>query len=167
VPKSSIYIETSIVSYLVGWLNQRDLVVAHNQQFTREWWSLRRSEFELFVSPVVIDEARKGEPSLAAQRLEYLGRLAVLDVTAEARLLSQDLLRSTGIPRKAELDALHISIAAVNGMNYLLTWNCTHIANAEILPKVYEMCRDAGYEPPFVCTPIELLGVRYGGRPDR
>jgi hypothetical protein len=64
----------------------------------------------------------------------------------------------TGIPRKAELDALHISVAVVNGIDFLLTWNCTHIANAEILPKVYEVCRSAGYEPPFVCTPLELLG---------
>jgi hypothetical protein len=158
VAKPSIYVETSIVSYLVGWLNQRDLKVAHNQQFTREWWLRRRSEFELFISPVVIDEAGKGEPALAAQRLEHLAALAMLEVTSAARSLAEDLLRLTGIPKKAELDALHISIAAVNGMNYLLTWNCTHIANAEILPEVYEVCRGAGYEPPFVCTPLELLG---------
>ena len=156
--KSSVYIETSIVSYLVGWLNQHDLKVAHHQEFTREWWTRRRSEFELFVSPVVFDEARKGDPDLAAQRLEYLATIPTLEVTSAARSLSGDLLRSTGIPQKARLDALHIAIAAVNGMNYLLTWNCTHIANAEILPKVYEVCRGAGYEPPFVCTPLELLG---------
>ena len=119
----------------------------------------RRSDFELFTSPVVIDEARKGDPDLAAQRLEYLAMLAVLEVTSAARSLSSELLKSTGIPRKAELDALHISIAAVSGMNFLLTWNCAHIANAEILPTVYQVCRDAGYEPPFVCTPLELLGV--------
>ena len=159
MPKPSIYVETSIVSYLVGWLNQRDLTVAHNQQFTREWWSRRRSDFDLFISPVVIDEARKGDPDLAAQRLDYLATLPVLEVTSTARSLSAELLRLTGIPTKAELDALHISVAAVSGMNYLLTWNCTHIANAEILPKVYQVCRDVGYEPPFVCTPLELLGV--------
>lgn len=147
------------MSYLVGWLNQRDLAVAHNQQFTREWWSRRRTDFDLFISPVVIDEARKGDPHLAGQRLEYLSTLSVLEVTSAAGSLAADLLRSTGIPSKAELDALHISVAAVNGMNYLLTWNCTHIANAEILPKVYEVCRGRGYEPPFVCTPLELLGV--------
>lgn len=117
-----IYIETSIVSYLVGWLNQRDLVVAHNQQFTREWWSRKRSEFELFVSPVVIDEAGKGDPELAAQRLAYLANIAVVDVTAAARSLSRDLLRYAGLPGKAELDALHIATAAVHGMDYLLTW---------------------------------------------
>jgi predicted nucleic acid-binding protein len=158
VSKPSIYVETSIVSYLVGWLNQRDLVVAHNQQFTREWWSVRRSAFDTFISPVVIDEASKGEPTLAAQRLKYLADLPVLDVTAAARWLSRELLRSTGIPKKAELDALHIAVAAVNGINYLLTWNCTHIANAVVLPMVYTVCRDAGYEPPLVCTPLELLG---------
>ncbi|HKR64950.1 MAG TPA: type II toxin-antitoxin system VapC family toxin [Thermoanaerobaculia bacterium] len=162
MPKSSIYVETSIVSYLVGWLNQRDLAVAHNQQMTREWWSRRRTEFDLYISPVVVDEARKGETSLASQRLEYLAPLPVLEVTPEAKSLSRDLLRLTRIPRNAELDSLHISIAAVTGMNYLLTWNCRHIANAEILPKVYEVCRSAGYEPPFVCTPLELLGVSHG-----
>lgn len=161
MPKSSIYIETSIVSYLVGWLNQRDLGVAHNQQFTREWWSRRRSEFELFISPVVIDEARQGDAALASQRLDYLASLTVLPVTAAARSLAEDLVRLTGIPPKARLDALHISIAAVSGMDYLLTWNCSHIANAEILPKVYEVCRDARYEPPFVCTPLELGGVSH------
>jgi hypothetical protein len=159
VTKSSIYIETSIVSYLVGWLNRRDLGVAHNQQVTREWWSRRRSDFELFISPVVFDEAQKGDPKLAAQRIEYLSGLPILAITPAARALSQDLLRLTNIPPKASLDALHISVAAVSGMNYLLTWNCTHIANAEILPNVYEVCRSAGYEPPFVCTPLELLGV--------
>jgi predicted nucleic acid-binding protein len=159
VPKPSIYVETSIVSYLVGWLNQRDLAVAHNQQFTREWWSRRRSDFDLFISPVVIDEARRGDPQLAAQRMEYLASLRVLEVTSAARALAAELLRLTRIPSKAELDALHISVAAANGMHYLLTWNCAHIANAEILPKVYDVCRGLGYEPPFVCTPLELLGV--------
>jgi hypothetical protein len=158
VPKPTLYIETSIVSYLVGWLNKRDLGVAHNQQFTREWWSRRRSSFDLFISPVVIDEAAKGDPALASQRLNYLAELAVLDVTPAARSLSRDFLSFTGIPAKAELDALHIAVAAVNGMEYLLTWNCTHIANGVTLPLVYSVCRKAGYEPPFVCTPLELLG---------
>jgi len=124
-------------------------------------WSRRRSDFELFISPVVIDEARKGDPALAKQRLNYLDTMTVLEVTPSARSLAADLLRLSGIPMKAKLDALHIATAAVGGMNYLLTWNCTHIANAEILPKVYEVCRDAGYEPPFVCTPLELLGASH------
>lgn len=101
MPKASIYVETSIVSYLVGWLNQRDLGVAHNQQFTREWWSRRRSDFELFISPVVIDEAGKGDPVLAAQRLEYLSTLAVLEVTSGARSLSTELLSADKDAKKS------------------------------------------------------------------
>jgi len=156
--KPSIYIETSIVSYLVGWLNPADPAVAYNQRFTREWWSTRREDFDLFVSQVVFDEARKGDPQLAAQRLQYLDDVGVVEVTAEAQMLSAKLLRRTGLPTKAEIDSLHIAIAAVNGLTYLLTWNCAHIANAFILPSVYAVCRDAGYEPPLVCTPLELLG---------
>lgn len=162
VAKPSVYIETTIVSYLVGWLNQRDLGVAYNQELTREWWSRRREDFELFISPVVVDEARKGDVVLAAQRLEHLAALPVLEITPAARSLSGELLRVAGIPQKAELDALHVSIATVGGMEYLLTWNCAHIANAEILPRVYEVCRREGYEPPFVCTPLELFGVSDG-----
>ena len=158
MPKPSVYVETSVISYLVGWLNQRDLVVAHNQQFTREWWSQRRTAFDLFISPVVIDEASKGDPGLAVQRLTFMSDLAVLDVGLASRALSRDLVRRAGLPKKAELDALHIAIAAVNGMDYLVTWNCTHIANAVTLPDVYAVCRSNGYEPPFVCTPLELSG---------
>lgn len=157
--KSSIYVETSIVSYLVGRIHRHDLSVAYNQQFTREWWSRRRADFDLYTSPVVIDEAAKGDRSLAAERLQHLAALVILDVANEARWLARDLLRLTRIPAKAELDALHIAVAAVSGMDFLLTWNCAHIANAEILPKVYDVCRSAGYEPPLVCTPLELPGV--------
>ena len=142
--RPSLYVETSIVSYLVGWLSPSDTFVAYNQRFTRDWWSTRRNAFDLFISQAVVDEAGKGDPRLAAQRLEHLKDPAVLEVTAAAHALSARLLGSTGLPVKAEIDALHISIAAVNGLTYLLTWNCTHIANAVILPDVYAACRDAG-----------------------
>jgi hypothetical protein len=116
----------------------------------------------LYASPVVVDEARKGEQKLATERLSLLEQVELLDVTPEARALAEQLVQNTGIPRKAEIDALHISVAATNGMNYLLTWNCTHIANATILPRVYDICRAEGYEPPFVCTPHELMEISHG-----
>jgi hypothetical protein len=106
-----------------------------------------------------VDEARKGVDHLAAERLEFLREVQLLDVTSEARSLASDLLRDTKIPRKAEIDALHIAVAAVSGMTYLLSWNCTHIVNAVILPRVYDVCRRNGYEPPFVCTPQELMEI--------
>jgi hypothetical protein len=134
-------------------------LLASNQALTREWWSSRRSSFELFASGVVVDEAGRGDPKLASERLAILAGIQLLDVTALARTLAERLLRDTQIPRKAEIDAVHIAVAATSGMNYLVTWNCTHIANAVILPRVYDICRDAGYEPPFVCTPQELMEV--------
>lgn len=156
--KPSVYLETTVVSYLVGWLNRRSVLVASNQELTREWWTTRKDRYELFASTVVIDEASKGDDELSAERLTFLRDVALLEVTVEARRLSAELMRQTGIPRKAEMDALHIAVAATSGMTYLLSWNCTHIVNASILPRVYEVCRLQGYEPPFVCTPQELMG---------
>lgn len=156
--KPSVYLETTVVSYLVGWLNRDSALVASNQELTREWWTRRRHDFELFASTVVVDEVSKGERELAAQRLAYLREVELLAVTAEARWLAHRLIREAAIPAKAEIDALHIAVAAMNGMTYLVSWNCTHIVNAITLPLVYDICRISGYEPPFVCTPQELMG---------
>lgn len=155
--KPRVYVETTIISYLVGWLNQRDLYVAANQEFTRDWWTNKRQKFELFASAVVIKEARDGSTDLAASRLAFLREVRLLEVTPEADYLKAELLRTMALPRKAELDALHIAIATVHGLDYLVSWNCKHIANAVTLPKVYAICRSAGYEPPFVCTLLELM----------
>jgi PIN domain len=156
--KPSVYLETSVISYLVGWVSRDSTLVASNQELTREWWSKRRGNFELFASTVVVDEVSKGVPERASERLAFLREVETLEVTAAARLLTARLVREAGVPAKAEIDALHIAIAAVNGMDYLASWNCAHIVNAITLPRVYEICRDAGYEPPFVCTPQELMG---------
>jgi hypothetical protein len=155
--KPSVYVETTIVSYLVGWLNRHDLYVAANQEFTRDWWSKRRHDFELFASAVVVREARDGEPELASARLAFLKEVTLLEVTEEADELKGELLRGAALPPNAELDALHIAVATVHGLDYLLSWNCRHIANAFTLPRVYDICWRAGYEPPFVCTPFELM----------
>jgi len=155
--KSKVYVETTVVSYLVGWLSKHDLYVAANQEYTRQWWSERRQDFSLFTSAVVVKEARDGTPALAEARLEYLREMIFLEVTDEAQELQDLLLRQAALPRKAELDALHIAVAAVNGMDYLVSWNLKHIVNATMLPKIYAICLAAGYDPPFVCTPSELM----------
>ena len=157
--RPSVYIETTIVSYLGGWLSRGSLLVASNQELTREWWTKRRKDFELFASTIVVDEARRGTDRLALERLEFLRDVQLLDVTPAASSLASELLRGSPIPRKAEIDALHIAVAAVSGMTYMLSWNCTHIVNAVILPRVYDVCRNNGYEPPFVCTPQELMEI--------
>ncbi len=155
--KARVYLETTIVSYLVGWLNQHNLYVAAQQEFTRDWWANKRHTYELFASAVVVKEARGGEAELAEARVAFLNEVNLLQVTDAADRLKAELLRHAALPRKAELDALHIAISTVHGLDYLLSWNCKHIANAVTLPKVYAICRNAGYEPPFVCTPFELM----------
>src|SRR5207248_5541733 len=114
---------------------------------TREWWDTRSHGFELFVSAVVADEARDGAAAAAAARLEMVTQLAFLEVTREARDLAAALLGGGRLPAKANADALHIAVATVHGMDYLLTWNCKHIANAVILRGVEAVCRANGYEP--------------------
>jgi len=157
----SVYLETTVISYLVGWLNRNDLQVAAHQEITRRWWTRRRQDFELFASSAVIDEAADGDPALAAERLRFLQEVTVLRVSEQAHRLKAELLNRTQIPRKADTDALHIAVAAVHGVDFLATWNCRHIANAITLPIAYDVCRAEGYEPPLICTPYELLGEDY------
>jgi predicted nucleic acid-binding protein len=153
----SAYIETSVVSYLVSRRNQRDLIVAAHQELTREWWENRRKEFTLYASAVVIEEALRGDEGFARARMALLEQMRLADVTAAARELAARLLLEAGLPAKANADALHIAVCAVNGIDFLLTWNCTHLANAVMIPRVNSTCRAAGFEPPYICTPQELM----------
>jgi predicted nucleic acid-binding protein len=152
LPKA--YIETSVVSYLTA-RPSRDLVRAAHQQVTQEWWATRDG-FECFVSQFVIDEAAAGDAEAAAQRLDALRDIALLDVTEEAILLAGDLVAGGGLPPKARIDALHVAMATVHGIDFLLTWNCKHIANAATRGTIEALCRAAGFEPPIICTPLEL-----------
>ena len=152
--KPRVYIETTIVSYLTA-RPSRDLVLAAEQEITREWWS-GRLLYELFISQLVLDEAGSGDADAAGLRLKALSEAALLDTTEDAISLGRYLLEAGGLPAKAAADALHIAIAAVHGLDYLLTWNCTHIANARKRGKIDELCRAAGYDPPIICTPLEL-----------
>ena len=154
--KPTVYVETTIPSYLTAW-QSRDVVRAGEQQVTRDWWE-RRAEFEVRVSSLVLLECGAGDSDAAALRLAALDGVPVLAQTLEAETLADALLREVPLPAKAAADALHIAVAAVNGVAYLLTWNCTHIANATLRPRIEAICRQFGYEPPVICTPGELLG---------
>jgi predicted nucleic acid-binding protein len=142
----SVYIETSVISYLTARRNERDLIVAGQQQLTQEWWQNRRHGFSLYTSAVVIEEARHGNQILARARLAVVEQLQLADVTPAARELANRLLLEFGLPAKANADALHIAVAAANGIDYLLTWNCTHLANAFMIPRVERICRTAGFD---------------------
>jgi predicted nucleic acid-binding protein len=152
-----VYLETSVISYLAA-RPSRDLITAARQQLTHEWWRLRRPQFEVYISQLVLDEASAGDPEAATRRVAILASLSLLDITPEAVALARQLLELAGLPEQAGADALHIATAACHGMNYLLTWNSTHIANAELRPRIDQACRSQGYEAPVLCTPDELMG---------
>jgi len=150
-----VYLETSVVSYLVGRLS-RDVIVLGNQELTREWWANSRADYDFFVSEVVLAEVASGDPDLARQRLLVAQDVPLLRVTEEAELLAPLLLRAAGLATNAATDALHMAVATVHGMDYLLSWNCAHIANATIRRAIEKQCRLSGYEPPVICTPQEI-----------
>ena len=152
------YLDTSVISYLTS-RPSRDVVSLAHQQLTLEWWESRRHAFDLRVSELVLYEAGRGDPAAAQARLAIVQDLPVIQVNQLARSLAAKIFRATTLPDKAAADALHLALAAVNGMEFLLTWNCTHLANAVVLRVVNAVCRDNGYEPPLVCTPEELMIV--------
>jgi predicted nucleic acid-binding protein len=154
--KPKVYIETSIPSYLTAW-RSRDLIVAANQGITKEWWD-SREQFDLYISALVIQEFGAGNPETAQKRLEQLDDITELNVTEEVERFAEVFIQKVPLPEKARIDALHIAVAVLSGMDYLLTWNCTHIANAILHPKLEAICREFGYEPPTICTPQELTG---------
>jgi predicted nucleic acid-binding protein len=154
--RSKLYVETSVISYLTA-RPGRDLIAAAHQELTREWWQRAESEFDLYASRLVVAEAQLGDPDAAAARLLALEPITLLSETAESRALASKLLAAGGLPKKAASDALHIAVATVHGMDYLVTWNCKHIANARMLRFVTQTCRAANFEPPVICTPEELL----------
>jgi predicted nucleic acid-binding protein len=154
--QAATYFDSNVISYLTAWPS-RDVVSLAHQQLTREWWDRHRQGFDLHISELVIFEIGRGDPTAAHARLEFVRDLPVLRITAEARTLADRIFRATTLPDKAASDALHLALAAVNGMDFLLTWNCTHIANGVVLKIVNTVCRENGYEPPIVCTPEELL----------
>jgi hypothetical protein len=155
-----VYLETTIPSYLAS-RTSRDLITAGHQQITNDWWEKDRAKFELYISQFVIDECRCGDTEMARKRLSLLENLTVLDIPDGATQLAKRLIEGGPLPSKAETDALHIAIAAANAMDYLVTWNMTHIANAAMERAIYQKCREAGFDPPVICTPEELLGENY------
>jgi hypothetical protein len=113
--------------------------------------------FRVYTSDVVLEEARRGDSEVARARLAYLESVPLLSLGQETQLLARQLLDRRVLPATAAVDALHIAAAACSGMDHLLTWNCRHIANAGIRPRIEALCRVAGYEPPIICTPEELM----------
>jgi hypothetical protein len=153
----TVYIETSIISYLVA-DPSRDLITAANQQVTRDWWQRRRTSFVCLASQEVVTEASRGDAEQVRRRLAVLATLPRAAVSADARELARLFLSTGCLPPKAIRDAVHLAVATAVAADYLLTWNCRHLANAQILKRLEREAQRAGHPLPHVCTPLELMG---------
>lgn len=154
--KPRVYVETTVISYLTAWPSS-ELITAAHQQITKDWWQSRRDEFELFASELVIREAQAGDLEAAKRRLEFTNDLQLLTIDDATTQLAEILSNDLQLPERASADAVHIGLAVVNGMDYLVTWNCRHIANARHRQIIESVCASLGYLSPVICTPEELI----------
>ena len=158
----TVYVETSIISYLTA-RPSRDVLAIARQQLTRQWWDTRSMHFDLIVSPLVEDEASRGDPTAASGRLQIIQSLRQIHPTSEVRSITKRLLMEGALPKKAADDALHIALAVFHEIDYLLTWNCRHIDNAQTKPVIRRLCHELGFHFPEICTPEELMGEQTDG----
>ncbi len=155
--RPTVYIETSIVSYLTA-RPSRDLIRAAHQRATHDWWENHRPVFDLLASQLVLQEASQGDPGAARRRLDALQGIQLLPIPEEAVDLAQQVTRAAILTPDDFEDALHISIATVYGIDYLLTWNFKHMANVPIQRRIAALTRSLDFEMPAICTPLELIG---------
>ncbi|MCI0488319.1 MAG: type II toxin-antitoxin system VapC family toxin [Blastocatellia bacterium] len=156
--RPTVYIETSVISYLTA-RPSRDLIVAGHQQITADWWDNVRAQVDFFISPFVIDEASRGDQEAARRRIAAITDFPVLEVNEEVRDLAQVYFEAINLPDRARIDAFHLAVAVWHGMDYLLTWNCKHIASARVRKILAEVNETMGIRTSVVCTPEELMEV--------
>jgi hypothetical protein len=159
--RAKVYIETTIPSYLAA-RPSRDLLIAAHQQITRDWWDMRHADFDLFVSELVIEESAAGDPAVARRRLELLSDIPILSMNSGILSLAEALVDQGPVPSTAAADALHIAFATLYACDYLVTWNCRHIANAQVERAARRLASRFGFELPTICTPEELMEDDYG-----
>jgi hypothetical protein len=156
--KPAVYIETTVISYLTA-RPSRDLIVAAHQQLTVDWWENARANVECFISPFVIQEASRGDKDAAQRRIEAISDIPVLELNDEIRELATKYFVAISIPEKAKVDAFHLSVAVWHRMDYLLSWNCKHIASGRVRKTLQEVNEAIGIRTPVICTPEELMEV--------
>jgi len=153
---ATAYIESTVPSYYVA-RPSVSVVQAARQATTRYWWDGGCSGLELFSSLETLDEIGRGEPSMAESRLEMMRGIPLLAINDRVASLTNQLLASGIIPPKAASDAIHIAVATVHEMDFLVTWNFRHIANAHIRARLGRETAQLGFTLPVTCTPEELL----------
>jgi hypothetical protein len=157
--KPKVYIESSVIRYATA-KPSTDIIVLAHQRITEEWWSNAISQFDLYVSEIVFREIEQGDKIAAKKRLDIVSGLNNLSLKPEISKLSEILYEELGIPEKSYLDALHLAIASFFEMDYLVTWNCKHIANGFIISKLLKLKETFNFHVPIICTPEELMEVR-------
>lgn len=153
--RKKVYVETTVVSDATA-LPSNDLALAGRQIVTRKWWMTAANRFDLFCSDVVKREAERGDSDAARRRLSALEGMAELKSSAEALTLAKKLLDGKAVPESYPDDALHIALAAVSCMDFLVSWNFKHITNAQTIPRVKQICAETGFPCPEICTPYQL-----------
>ena len=156
--KATVYIESTIVSYLTA-KPSRDLIVAAHQQLTQEWWDLIRPQVDCFISPFVIQEISAGNEEAANKRIEFVRDIPILEINQEIQKLAQTYFDSLDIPEKARLDASHLAVAVWHEVDYLLSWNCKHIVSGRVKKMLENINSQLNIKTPVLCTPEELMEV--------
>ena len=154
----TVYLETSVISYLVSRLS-RDYLVSAHQRLTREWWETRRSEYEVFISQLVIEEIEEGDLEEAKKRVAAVTGIPIIATDSEALELASRYISKGILGEGAFDDALHMATASIKSLDYLLTWNCKHIANEKVKRAIEHLNEDFGWSTPFICTPLELIEI--------
>ncbi|MCB9766841.1 MAG: type II toxin-antitoxin system VapC family toxin [Candidatus Omnitrophica bacterium] len=159
---TSIYIETSIPSYLAAQTSS-DLVIAGHQAITRKWWPMASKNFDCFVSEAVISEVSRGDPDASKRRMECIQNIEILAYSEEIESLIRTYSESLGLTGAAIADLPHFAYAVGYGMDYMATWNCRHIANGNVIRRLMEVNRQIGRDTPVIVTPEELPVIDVGG----
>ncbi len=152
----SVYLETTVIGNIAGRIHP-DLAMAARQSVTRRWWDTAPEKYKLFISALVVEECAGGDPTAAAERMEVIDGIPMADAGQDAIVLAELLLNGKAVPQSEPRDATHIAIAAINGIDFLTTWNFKHILNPATQHLIDSICRKAGYEPATICTPQQIL----------
>jgi len=154
--KPTIYVETSVISYITS-QPSRDLIVAAHQQITHDWWENALTHYDPCISPIVLEEISRGDPLAAQLRMGKISSFPVLEILPEVHNLAVLNFKKSDIPEKARADSYHLALAAWHGLDYLVSWNCTHVVNGRIRMIIEEINARQGIRTPIICTPEELM----------
>ncbi|REJ71643.1 MAG: DNA-binding protein [Planctomycetota bacterium] len=152
----SVYLETTVIGNIAGRLHP-DPKIAARQQVTREWWITAPARYDLYVSEITLEECGDGDPDAAQERLDLVRDIDLVETSPEAEELAELLVSRLAVPASQPRDALHIAIATVNALQFLVTWNFKHILNPHLQTKIVNTCREGGYDLPVICTPQQFL----------